>query len=186
MQANAVRKMTEEEYLALERVADFKSEFVGGEMFAMAGGKLRHADLGARVIVEFARKLGASCRTFNSDARVRTAKSKAYLYPDVSVVCGPVERDQEDILLNPVVIVEVLSPSTADYDHGSKFAMCREIPSFREYIMVHTEKLLIEHYTKIDDGRWLLSEHEGMDGEIDLPAVSCQLSLRNIYDGAIE
>ena len=187
MQPNVLPRLTEEEYLALDRAAEYKNEFVGGEMFAMSGGKLRHSDIGVSVVLELAVKLRPrGCRVFNSDARIRTPKSRSYLYPDATVVCGPVERDQDDILLNPVVIVEVLSPSTADYDHGKKFAMYREIASFRDYLMVHTDSFWVEHYTKGDNGIWQFKEYEGMDGEITLASVGCTISMKSIYDGVVE
>ena len=186
MQPNVIPRMTEEEYLAFDRAADYKSEFVGGEMFAMSGGSLRHSAIAARTISELLNKLGAGgCQVFTSDTKIRTAKSRAYLYPDASVVCGEVKRDHEDTLLNPIVIVEVLSPSTADYDHGKKFAMYREIPSLKDYLLLHTDTILVEHYSKDADGSWRLKEYEGIEAEFTLPSVGYTISMKSIYEGAI-
>ncbi len=182
-------RLTEDEYLALDRAADYKSEFVDGKMYAMAGVGLRHSSLGVRMISELVGKLrGRNCEVFNGDARVRAAKTGSYLYPDVSVICGTVETYQgtDDILVNPCVIVEVLSPSTADYDHGKKFAIYREIPSLNDYLLVHTDEILIEQYARRSDGKWLLSDHAGMDSMLHLGSIGCTLSLKDIYEGAFE
>ena len=131
---------------------------------------------------------GRKCQVFNADARVRAAKTGSYLYPDVSVVCGAVETYQgtDDILANPTVIVEVLSPSTADYDHGKKFAIYREIPSLNDYLLVHTDEILIEQYTRQNDGKWLLSDHAGMEATLQLASIGCTLYLKDIYEGSFE
>ena len=116
----------------------------------------------------------------------RPPLSVSYFYPDVSVVCGEVERDKDsdDILTNPTVIVEVLSPSTADYDHGKKFAHYRQIPSLKDYLLVHTGEILIEQYTRQANGDWLLSEHDGMEAEVRLASIDCTITLRAIYEEA--
>jgi len=135
MAAQPIPPLTEQEYLSLDRAAEYKSEFVDGEIFAMAGGTLRHSSVSSRLIIEFGRQLeGRRCTVFNSDARVRSAKSRSYFYPDVSVVSGEplTHEDSDDILINPSVIAEVLSPSTADYDYGKKFKRYRDIPTLKE------------------------------------------------------
>ena len=185
---NRLLRMTEEEYLKFDRAAEYKSEFVAGEMYAMSGGRLRHADLASLLLIELHGQLkGRTCRVFNSDVRVRTPKSASYFYPDLSVVCGEPQtfKDSDDILVSPIVLVEVLSPSTADYDHGTKFAHYREIPTLEEYILVHTDAILIEQYTRQNSGNWLLSEHEGMEAELSLPSIDCSINLRAIYEDAI-
>ena len=180
-------KLTEHDYLALERAADFKSEFVDGEIYAMSGGTFRHGGLAVRLIVELDNQLrGRHCRVFNSDVRVRAAKKGSYLYPDLSVVCGPIETFEgaDDILANPIVIGEVLSPSTADYDHGKKFEIYREIPSLMDYLLIHSDEVFIEHFTRQPDGNWLLSDHKGADASLELPSIGCRLVLAGIYEGA--
>ena len=189
MATQPIPKLTEEQYLALDRAADYKSEFVNGEMYAMSGGSFRHSILAVRIISDLDGKLrGSHCQVLNSDARVRAAKSGSYLHPDVSVVCGGIEsvKGTDDILANPSLIVEVLSPSTSDYDHGKKFAIYREIPSLQDYLLVHTDEILIEQYTRQSDGNWLLSDHHGVDSVVQLTSIGCTLSLKDIYDGAFE
>lgn len=155
----------------------------------MAGVGLRHSSLGVRMICGLVGKLrGRNYEVINSDVRVRAPKTGSYLYPDVSVVCGAVETYQgtDDILVNPSLIVEVLSPSTADYDHGKKFAIYREIPSLNDYLLVHTDEILIEQYARRDDGKWLLSNHAGIDATLELASVDCTLNLKDIYEGSFE
>ena len=120
---------------------------------------------------------------FNSDMRVRIAKSKNYLYPDLSVVCGVETSLEVDNLENPTVIVEVLSPSTADYDHGKKFSIYREIPSLKDYLLVHTQEIMIEHFTPQVDGSWLLTYHNGMDALVEVKSIGCSIALQDIYSG---
>ena len=176
--------LTEQDYLAFDRAADYKSEFVDGEIMARAGGGLRHSRLASRLIFEFVRQL-KSCTVYTSDARVRTPKSASYFYPAVSVVCGEsLTHDRsDDILINPCLIAEVLSPSTADYDHGKKFARYREIPMLRDYLLIHSTEILVEHYARQADGNWLLSEGRGMDAAVELVSVECTLALASLYAG---
>ena len=129
---HSIPRVTEEEYLALERAADCKHEFVEGEIFAMAGCTVLHSLLAANWTAElFTQLRRAPCRVFTSDLRIRTSASGSYVYPDVSVACSGVRlyRDSDDILTNPKVVVEILSPSTANYDRGRKFQLYREISS---------------------------------------------------------
>ena len=189
MATQPVPRLTEEEYLAFDRAADYKSEFVDGEMYAMSGGRLRHADLAVSIAAELWLQLkGRKCRVFNSDARVRASEGQAYFYPDISVVCGEpkTHANSNDTLINPTVIVEVLSPSTSDYDHGKKFACYREIPTLQNYVLVHTDDILIEQFTRQPNGDWLLSEHRGIEGSLAISSIDCSLSLRSIYEDSIE
>ncbi len=181
--------MTEEEYLELERKADFRSEFVRGEMYAMAGGSLRHG----RAIMNLGMLLGTQvasgdCSAFPSDVRVRTRQTGAHVYPDISVVCGKPEvvGNAADTLLNPKVIVEVLSPSTSDYDHGTKFALYREIPSLSDYIMVHINEAYIEQYTRQADSTWILHEYRDMNSALRIPSIGCEIALEQVYRGVFE
>src|SRR5437868_6630843 len=137
MASNPVSKLTEEQYLAMERAAEFKSEFLDGVMYAMSGGSLQHSALQRNIISQLDAKLqGSQCQVYTSDLRVRVS-GRMYAYPDISVVCGkPVLADsQKDVLLNPIVIIEVLSPSTEHYDRGVKFHLYRTIESLQEYIL---------------------------------------------------
>ena len=182
-----IAKLTEHDYLALDRASHFKSEYVNGEMYAMSGGTFRHGGLAVNLVISLGTQLrGRNCRVFNSDVRVRAAKKGNYLYPDLSVVCGPIETFEgaDDILANPIVIGEVLSPSTADYDHGTKFEIYREIPSLVDYLLVHTDEMFIEHFTRQPDGNWLLSDRKGADAVVELPNIGCKLVLTEIYEDA--
>src|ERR1700683_3056936 len=154
--ANPVSNLTEEQYLAIERAAEFKSEFLDGVMRERSGVSLRHAGLTGNIVAELHGMLRDSkCHVFNSDLRVRFS-SRMYTYPDVSVVCGKLllADDQKDVLLNPIVIFEVLSPSTELYDRGMKFQLYRTIPSLREYILVDQNKVQIEQYIHQDASTW--------------------------------
>ena len=189
MATEPVPRLTEEDYLALDRAANYKSEFVDGEMYAMSGGTLRHANLAFSIGAELWLQLkGRKCRVFNSDARVRASEGKAYFYPDISVVCGEskTHANSNDTLINPTVIVEVLSPSTSDYDHGKKFACYREIPTLQSYVLVHSDDILIEQFTRQPNGDWLLSEHRGIDASFAISSIDCSISLRAIYEDAVE
>ena len=152
--------LTPEQYLDIERKAEYKSEYYRGEMFAMAGASLAHNTLVANLIGEFHGKLRAGpCRVLPSDMRVRVTSTGLYTYPDVVVVCGEprVLDNQMDTLLNPSVLVEVLSPSTEDYDRGRKFEQYQSIESLREYLMLASDRVHADLYTRQPDGRWLLA-----------------------------
>lgn len=184
MASSPVSKLTEEQYLAIERAADFKSDFLDGVMYAMSGGSPRHADLHGNIYAELRTMLrGGPCKAYNSDLRVRVS-SRMYTYPDVSVVCGkPLLGIEEDNLLNPVVIIEVLSPSTERYDRGLKFQHYRTIPSLREYILVEQDIIQVEQYIRQDDGTWSLRDHKGKTAELKMDSIGATLPLRLIYDG---
>jgi Uma2 family endonuclease len=185
MASNPVSKLTEEQYLAIERAAEFKSEFLDGVMYAMSGGSPRHASVAVGIVAELRATLrGGQCKPYNSDLRVRVS-SRMYSYPDVSVVCGKLQLadDQKDVLLNPIVIFEVLSPSTELYDRGVKLQLYRTIPSLREYILVDQNKARIEQYIYQDANTWALRDHQGLDAELKLDSIGASLPLRLIYDG---
>jgi len=176
---------TPEAYLALEREAATKSEYVDGEIFAMAGASIVHTIIACNIAGELHRQLkGWPCTTHISDMRVKVGSTKMYTYPDVVVVCGTArcEDGKADTLLNPTVIVEVLSPSTEGYDRGAKFAHYRRLESLQEYLLVAQDEVHLEHYVRQTDGRWLLSEANRLGDEIHLPAIDCRLSLAEVYD----
>ncbi len=185
MASNPGSKLTEEQYLAIERAAEFKSEFLDGVMYAMSGGSPRHADLHGNIYAALHAMLrGSQCKPYNSDLRVRVS-SRMYAYPDVSVVCGKLQLadEQKDILLNPIVIFEVLSPSTEQYDRGEKFQLYRTIASLREYVLVDQTKVRVEQYIYQDASTWILRDHQGLDAELKLGSISASLPLHLIYDG---
>ncbi len=180
--------LTEEQYLKLERQADFKSEFHDGQMFAMSGGSLNHALISTRIATLLDRQMLEGCRTCNSDLRIKVASAGLYTYPDCSVICGEPQYfgGQKDVVLNPVLIVEVLSPSTEDYDRGKKFELYRTIESFREYLIVHQDRRHVEHYSKQDDGSWVLREHMGADSTIAIMRLAVRIPLAELYASAID
>ncbi len=175
-----------EEYLAAERIADTKHEYFNGEIFAMAGSSFRHALISTNVGSNLSMKLkGKDCRALQSDLRVLIPTTGLYTYPDVSVVCGSpklVDDSHFDILLNPIVIIEVLSPSTEAYDKGIKFDHYRTIESLKEYVLVWQDKKRVARYTRQDDGGWNLHDFIGDGADIELRSIGCTLTMDDIYD----
>ena len=176
-------RISEEEYLRQERAAETKSEFVAGEMFAMSGGSRAHSALAMRWGAEISNKLrGRNCIVYSSDLKIRTHRSGSYVYPDISVVCEEPQpnRNADDFLTNPIVVIEVLSPSTAEYDRGKKFALYREIPSLQDYILVHTDSVLVEHYSRQPEN-WLLRKSSGLDSSVHISSIDCIVDLNDVY-----
>lgn len=177
--------LTDERYLAIERKSDIKHEFVGGKMFAMAGARRNHNKVALNIGAELREFLkGKDCEAYPSDMRVFIPGTGLYTYPDLVVVCGePLFRDETlDTLLNPVLLVEVLSDSTEGYDRGRKFRHYRSIASLQEYLLVSVEDARIEKYQKQGDGFWVFSEAVGLSSSIELESIKCPLSLSEVYD----
>jgi Uma2 family endonuclease len=177
--------ITLQEYLTREETADYKSEFYQGELFAMTGGSPEHNDIGVNIVSLLRNRLrGSGCRPSASDQRIRIPANGLSTYPDVSIVCGDRGYDELDphAINNPVVIFEVLSPSTESYDRGKKFELYRQLQSLREYVLVSAEKPLIERFTRRDDGTWLLSLLTGLDTKLTLDSVDASLPAREIYE----
>jgi Uma2 family endonuclease len=178
--------LTEEEYLQIERLAETKSEYHDGRMYAMSGGTYNHSALSTRMCVLLDRGLPQGCRTLNSDMRIKVAPRRMYTYADALVICGEPQfaGDQKDIILNPLLIVEVLSPSTESYDRGKKFELYRTIPSFREYLLIAQDERHIEHYSKQDAERWLFQEYRS--GIVTIPSLQqLQIGLDELYDSVV-
>ncbi len=178
-------RLTPEEYLALERKAEYKSEYLAGEMFAMAGASERHVSIVANVMYLLVGQLkGRPCKAYASDMRVRVSPTGLYTYPDVVVVCGQPQfaDEQQDTLLNPTLLVEVLSESTKDYDRGEKFEHYRTLASLSEYVLIAQDKYHIEHFVRQPDNRWLLSETNRLEDTIHLSSIACDLALAEVYD----
>jgi Uma2 family endonuclease len=180
----AVKKTwTPEEYLAWERLQQEKHEFHGGEVFAMAGATFEHNQIVANMIGELRALLRKMpCRVCASDLRVKIPATGLYTYPDASVVCGrpEFEDDKLDTLLNPLILVEVLSSSTEDYDRGTKFTNYRTIASLRDYVLISTDKVLVEHYTRREDSSWVLREFKAGE-RFKLESVGCELAVDELY-----
>jgi Uma2 family endonuclease len=176
---------TPEEYLALERQAEYKSEYFNGEIFAMTGASRRHNLVAGNVFASLHVQLKKRpCEIYPSDMRVKVSSTGLYAYPNVVIVCGePIFDDkQKDTLLNPTVLVEVLSKSTASYDRGEKFEHYRKLDSLAEYLVIAQNKHHVEHYVRQPDNRWLLSETDDIQTTIHLSSIECDLALVDIYD----
>lgn len=177
--------LSPEEYLIAERAAEYKSEYVDGEMYAMAGGSERHNLIARNLITELNTQLKkVPCRVYPSDLKVRAANSRKFFYPDVSVVCGETlfADDARDVILNPILIVEVLSESTAAFDRGKKFHAYQQIESLQQYLLVAQDEHVVEHFIRQENNPWLYTKVNGLDAEIVLPTIECQLALRDVYD----
>lgn len=187
MSARPKRKyIAPEEYLALEREALEKHEYFDGEIFEMAGTSEEHASISSNINASLHFQLKKRpCKSYQSDLRVHIPVTGLYTYPDVVVVCGKPQLLDDaylDTLLNPDLIIEVLSPSTADYDKGTKFDHYRTIESLKEYVLVWQDKKRVARYTKQPDGGWTLNDFIGEDAEIPLSSIDCRLSIEDIYD----
>ena len=177
-------RYTPEAYLALERKADYKSEYVNGQIFAMAVANRRHNLIASNFCREVSLQLrGRPCETYISDMRVKVSNTGLYTYPDVVVACGDFrfEDMNNDTLINPIVIVEVLSPSTEAYDRGEKFAHYRRLASLQEYLLVSQNQVRIEHYVR-QGTQWALSEASALDEGVHLAAIHCDIALQEVYD----
>lgn len=184
--ASAARstRYTPEQYLAMERSADFKSEYDGGFITAMAGASTRHNLIALNMASEIRSRLkGRRCMVFMSDMRLCVNSTGLYTYPDVMAVCGEGEYlDAEvDTLLNPTLIVEVLSTTTESYDRGRKFGHYRRLASLKEYVMVAQDEVRVERYNRQGDF-WVLAEFTSLDDTLRLESIECEIPLREIYD----
>ncbi len=177
--------LTPEEYLALERQAETKSEYLRGEVYAMAGASFVHTTIAANTIVALTPQLKhRSCSAHSSDLRVKVRATGLQTYPDIVVICGqPQFEDQHrDTVLNPVDIFEILSRSTEAYDRGAKFAHYRRLESLTDYILISQNSPMLEHYARQPDGRWMLSTYQGLETVAVISSIGCELPLSEIYD----
>lgn len=180
--ARSEHKLTEAEYLEIERRAEFKSEFFDGEMFAMAGGSPAHSLIASNLIGELrARLKGGACLVYNGDLRVKIEATGLFTYPDVAVVCGQRLFLDGDTLLNPTVIAEVLSDSTEAYDRGKKFEHYRQIAALQEYLLVSQKEPRLEQFIRKPEGAWEFRETVGLDARLELPSLSVALPLAEVF-----
>jgi Uma2 family endonuclease len=176
--------ITVEEYLARERAAEHKSEYFNGEIFAMAGAREPHNLIAGNIFAKLHAQLEQRpCKVYPSDMRLKVSATGLHTYPDVMVVCGKVlfDDDEEDTLLNPALIVEVLSKSTESYVRGAKFEHYRKLDSLREYLLAAQNRPRLELFTRQSDGRWLLSESESLDEVVKLTSINCELAMKDAY-----
>ncbi|MCB0063891.1 MAG: Uma2 family endonuclease [Caldilineaceae bacterium] len=174
-----------QEYLELERKSETKHEYIAGRVIEMAGGSEKHNTIASNVLITLGFQLrGRLGKAYSSDMRVYVPATGLYTYPDVTAIADkPLLDDSErDILLNPTVIVEVLSDSTEQYDRGEKFQNYRTIDSLQEYIMIAQDSHRVEHYVRQSNGQWLFSEATSLEATIHLPSIDCELPLRDVYD----
>lgn len=175
--------LTFDEYLALDREAEFRSEFANGRMEAMAGGSREHALIAFNLTAEFGMQLKhRACFAFGSDLRLAVMTKKHGRYPDLSLVCGQPEFYQGDTLTNPTVLIEVLSKSTEAKDRGEKAEEYRSLPSLQEYLLIAQDRYHVEHYVRQSDQQWLLTEYHDLQQTVQLSSINCQLKLADIYD----
>lgn len=180
------RLFTIEEYLEMETAAIEKSEYYKGEIFAMSGALLPHNIITVNTLSYLHQKLkGKSCRPFNSDMRIHIEKNTLFTYPDISVVCNEPKTLNDDNfnLLNPNIIVEVLSKSTKNYDRGDKFKLYRDIKTLREYILIDSLTVNIEVFRFKEHNHWELEEYEAVEDTLQIPTLQLSIPLREIYEG---
>jgi Uma2 family endonuclease len=180
-----VKFLTPEQYLEIERKAKFKSEYYNGEMFAMSRAREPHVLIVGNAVFKLRLQLRSGlCRQYFNDMRVRVSAMGLYTYPDIAVVCG--ERqfldDRRDTLLNPTLIIEVLSESTEAYDRGKKFEHYRSLPSLRDYLLVASDHISVELFTRQADGHWVLSEAHKAEDIIGLDSIGAQLRMADLYE----
>lgn len=190
MAINPEPKMTAEAYLAFEREQlDIKHDYLDGEVTGMAGASRQHNRIVTNIVIALGNQLrGRPCELYSSDMRVKVPITQLCTYPDITALCGDAqfEDDHVDTLLNPSVIIEVLSPSTEAYDRGIKFVHYRHIESLHIYILIAQDKPQIEIFRRQENGDWLLSVVEELDATVNLDVIGCELALADVYERVIE
>lgn len=176
---------TIEEYLELERAAIEKHEYYQGEIFAMSGALLPHIIITGNTFSFLHQKLkGKSCRPFNSDMRTHVEKNTLFTYPDITVVCGEVNTLNSDNfnLINPTIIIEILSKSTKSYDRGDKFKLYRDVPTLKEYILINSEAIGVEAFRLNEKSHWELEEYKEIEDILQIPTLQLSIPLAEVYD----
>ena len=174
-----------EQYLEMERASDTKHEYYNGEVFAMAGALLPHNDVFHNVygtLVPFLK--GKGCKPYGSDLRIHIPENTLYTYPDISIICGKPETTDNfrDSIINPSVVIEILSKSTKDYDRGTKFFLYRSIKSLKEYILIDSTSISVEIFTRQNDNSWILTEFKQLSDSFFIATIGLTLHLKDIYD----
>ena len=179
-------KLSVEEYLQFEKASRDKHEYFKGEIFAMAGAGARHNVIFSNLFGDLAYRLkGKPCKPYGSDLRVHIPENSLFTYPDISIICGEIIPSQvdADTAVQPTVIIEILSPSTRNYDQGIKFKLYREIPTLKEFITIDSESIGIEAYRINSQGNWELKDYRSIDETLTIPSVGLSLSLKEVYEG---
>lgn len=177
-------KFTEEEYLQMERESDRKHEYYRGEIFAMSGASPRHNQIFSNLFISLGIKLkGNPCQPYGSDMRIHIPENTLHTYPDISILCRDIITDDphEDTVVEPSILIEILSPSTRNYDRGEKFRLYRDIPTLREYIMVDSESIKVEAYCLNIDGNWELKEYKKTSDSLLIRTLLLSIPLAEIY-----
>ena len=185
MSALPKRYFTPEEYILLENQADYKSQYVAGEIYAMAGAEPEHNQIVSNIAFALKTAFGdRPCESFTQDQRVKVAEAELYTYPDVVAFCGEGQYDRSSrpaMLLNPQAIFEVLSPSTEAFDRGDKLLRYRTLPSLTDYVLVAVDAMRVEHFTRLPDAPWTMTEHRQPADRVPLRALEAELTLAQIY-----
>jgi Uma2 family endonuclease len=181
-----INYITPEEYLEMESTALDKHEYYQGKIYAMSGASIPHNMIASNMMYLLKSKLkGAGCKPFGSDLRIHIPINSLYTYPDLSIICGDIEKtkDKFDTVTNPAVIIEILSPSTRDYDLGSKFNFYRNIPSLKEYILIDSEAVGVTHFYITQDDKWQLNDIKNLEDRLSINSISTTLDINEIYEG---
>jgi Uma2 family endonuclease len=185
MSTLTVTHVTPEEYLAAERLSETRSEYLDGGVCPMTGASLTHIQIVSNLTTELSLQLrGRPGRVLPIDLKIRLPESRKFFYPDVTVVSGELQfhDDRRDIITNPDLVIEVLSPSTEAFDRGAKFQAYRTVESLKEYLLVEQDSPLVEQYVRNEDGKWTLTAVAGLESSLTLPSIECSLNLGAVYD----
>jgi Uma2 family endonuclease len=189
MSAVPIIKYSIDEYLESEGNSLEKHEYYQGEIFAMAGASIEHNQIVKNVLysTEDHLRKGGDCQIFPSDLKIHVVSNSLFTYPDLSIVCGKVEtlENHKDIVTNPTVLIEVLSPTTQDYDRGGKFKLYRDIPSLKEYILVSSIEISVEKYNKQEDGSWILHEYKNENDIFNIETIQMEIDVKTFYKSVI-
>jgi len=177
-------RLSEADYFRHEESAEYRSEYRDGEIVAMAGATVNHNQIVGNLYTALRGRLERTCRVFATDLRLFVPRHRFYTYPDVMVICGRLQfaPGRMDTVTNPILIVEVLSPSTEAYDRGRKFEFYRSLDSLQEYVLVDQDRFLVEHFRRQEDGTWLLTAYEQPEDILHLPVLGVDLPLAVIYE----
>jgi Uma2 family endonuclease len=184
MATQSVPFLTPEQYLEIERAAEFRSEYLNGEMFAMSGATARHNILVNNIGRALYPQIKGRCQYFTTDLRLLIPSTGLYTYPDLMVICGGVEfaGNRQDIVTNPGFIVEVLSKSTADYDRGGKFVHYRAIPTLSDYMVTAQDTVKVEHSSRQPDGSWVLREYSSLSDIVRITSIGVEIGMAAVYE----
>lgn len=184
LQAKVRGLVSADDYLRLEEEAEFRSEYVSGHVYCMTGGTDSHIQISFNLTRIISEKLRGKCRAYQSEMKVRVDEADTFFYPDVTVVCGEQRfyRGRRDVIENPILLVEVLSESTQEYDKNDKFFAYQKIDSFEEYLLVSQRKYAVQQYTRQPDGHWKIQASIGIDSSVYLESVDLEVPIREMYD----